>query len=559
MTKEDLRSIRNSIIGALIPVGIAAILGWFVVTQIQGEQIKQVNESLNEVKSSIKTSIARIRDLEKSVASLETMSNEIKEGSLKGLTATLGKLQESSVKLDTIQTSLNNSFGEYASKVGNFQLSVNKLDKESQISYGKIKDSIHESGAKIGELKTFISALQIAVTTMHENVKLKLAHNETYPSVAVNHEILVLTSIEEKIPESELLNVRIQVFNPGTLPQSEDEALWLSEDIRTAESHYIPVHLKNVMQQIGLWGAIRVVPMASTGAEVQVSGKILKSNGEELKIQVKAIDALGNIWFDREFRGAVEVSTYEESIENQVDAFQNVYYRIANELALHRMALPPEEVHKIRKVAEMRFAEELAPAAFESYLKKDEKSGEVVIDRLPSEENAMLQRIRRVRERDYLLMDILDRHIDGLYRDMGNMYSDWRHSRLIVMNMIREVDKNKDKQRWQGVTLILQGVVVGAASASSSSPRINPSVASPVGAIAGEGFSLMLIAAMITEEAEINKVALEELGVSFATDVKSIVVEVEGKTVELTGTIEAKYQQWRDILRRLFRIEPELE
>jgi hypothetical protein len=48
---------------------------------------------------------------------------------------------------------------------------------------------------------------------------------------------------------------------------------------------------------------------------------------------------------------------------------------------------------------------------------------------------------------------------------------------------------------------------------------------------------------------------LEELGESFSADVEPIVVEVEGETVELTGTAQAKYHQWRDVLGKLYADE----
>ncbi|MCK5604131.1 hypothetical protein KAR91_19745 [Candidatus Pacearchaeota archaeon] len=82
---------------------------------------------------------------------------------------------------------------------------------------------------------------------------------------------------------------------------------------------------------------------------------------------------------------------------------------------------------------------------------------------------------------------------------------------------------------------------------------------SVVGAAVGAGMGIMLNADRITEEAEINKAALEELGESFAADVEPTVLKVEGETVELTGSAEAKYQQWREVLGKLYQIETEAE
>jgi len=52
-------------------------------------------------------------------------------------------------------------------------------------------------------------------------------------------------------------------------------------------------------------------------------------------------------------------------------------------------------------------------------------------------------------------------------------------------------------------------------------------------------------------EAKIHEDALRELGTSFETEVSPFVVEVEGETVELTGSAEAQYQTWRALLHKI--------
>src|SRR3546814_5502422 len=54
-------------------------------------------------------------------------------------------------------------------------------------------------------------------------------------------------------------------------------------------------------------------------------------------------------------------------------------------------------------------------------------------------------------------------------------------------------------------------------------------------------------------EAETNmrQAALEGIGNTLSSDVKPTVLEVEGKTVELKGTIEQQFSAWRDVLKEL--------
>lgn len=376
----------------------------------------------------------------------------------------------------------------------------------------------------------------------------------TYRKVKPDVEKVDLEPVQTDIPESELLDVRIQIFDPGKLPSSEDASRGLSEEIRTAESYYMAVQLKNAMQQTGCWGAVRVVPAKSSGDEVLVTGRILKSDGEELKIKIGASDAMGNQWFRKKtFKGAVSTKMYEESSENQIEVFQNVYNRIANELATYRQTMTSEQVHEIRQVAEIKFAEELVPSAFRNYLKKGEKKGLIKVDRLPSEDDEMLKRVRRVRERDYMLIDTLDAQFEGLHKDMEGVYTDWRKTRLEEMNMIREIDAKKNAETKKGIGLLVLGALAGAVAGQSQG--YNPALSAGVGAAVGYGVSTLFNADRITEEAEINKAALEELGISFTADVKPTVLEVKGETIKLTGSAEAKYQQWREVLAKLYAVE----
>ncbi len=109
-----------------------------------------------------------------------------------------------------------------------------------------------------------------------------------------------------ELPENQLLNVSIEVFEPGTLPEDEKEANGLSMDIRKAEARYMPEQLRATMEKTGYWGAVRVVPRGATGGELIISGTILQSNGLQLDLEITARDASGHQWFSRQYRDGVE-------------------------------------------------------------------------------------------------------------------------------------------------------------------------------------------------------------------------------------------------------------
>jgi hypothetical protein len=400
----------------------------------------------------------------------------------------------------------------------------------------------------------------------------------TYPTRTVDSENVVLQRTSVDWPDAELLDVRVEIFDPGTLPASEDEARGLSETIRKAEAHYIPVQLANTMQRTGYWGAVRVVPAGTAGSEVTIRGGILQSDGEILKLAVTAHNATGQRWFDRTYESVVDAGAYTPSASGRAEPFQNLYNRIANDLAEFRERLPPGEVATIRQVAELRFAANFAPSVFGGYLKTDQdgQSGPAGllallsakpagseaprfrIVRLPARDDEMLARVRRIRAREYMLVDTLDAQYGSVYREMRDEYATWRESRLTEINMIREVDAQTNKEIASGVAIAVLAIGLGAAISNSDSSNSNygSSVGAGVAAV-GTAIAVQRVerAAQTREQIGLNLAAMVETGESFSNAMEPMVVEIEGETVELTGTAEAKYQQWREVLHRLHERE----
>jgi hypothetical protein len=56
-------------------------------------------------------------------------------------------------------------------------------------------------------------------------------------------------------------------------------------------------------------------------------------------------------------------------------------------------------------------------------------------------------------------------------------------------------------------------------------------------------------------ETTIHRAAIEELGESFSSETRPLVVEVEGETHELTGSAEVQYSKWRSLLKSIYVTE----
>ena len=173
-----------------------------------------------------------------------------------------------------------------------------------------------------------------------------------------------------EIAEEQLLDVWIELFEPGTLPEDEQEASGLSEEIREAEARYMPMRLRDTMEKTGYWGAVRVVPRGTEGAELLVRGIILVSDGEHLEIEITALDGSGREWFNSVYEAQVSLEAYAQAEQSAEEVFQALYNAIANDLAAYRGMLTADEIVDVRRVAGLRFAVDLAPDAFAGYLER---------------------------------------------------------------------------------------------------------------------------------------------------------------------------------------------
>ena len=402
----------------------------------------------------------------------------------------------------------------------------------------------------------------------------------TYPTRAVDSNAIVLDRPSIEIPEDLLLGVRIHPFDPGEIPEAADEARGISQEIRNAEGYYVAVQLKKAMERSGHWGPVRVVPGANRGGELVVKGRIEESDSEVLRLAVSVHDSTGSRWMKKEYQRVVDINDYNRW-ESGVEAFQPLYNEIANDIAERRHGRSPKEIAEIRQVAELKFAKDFAPSAFQGFLSSDDtnkefntgynlsqvftgsedavQEGTVSVVRLPADDDPMLQRIRKIRARDELLVDTLDLQYEELYRAIGGAYTQWRIARLNEINAVRDREDKRDDKIGQAIGLGLTGIILGVAIGAAGGKNCR-SCGTAGGVIAGVAASTALdVAIRAAEEAEqdteIHKAALEELGQSLAADLELTVVEIEGETIELQGTADAKYQQWREILREIYERE----
>ena len=239
---------------------------------------------------------------------------------------------------------------------------------------------------------------------------------ETAPEQSQPGRVHALPAPAQPLPEELLLDVGIRPFD---MPAANPAAA----ELRRTEGAYLAAGLRTALQATSdHWGAVRVVSRPSAAIDLAVVARVQQSDGETLALQVRATDARGVQWLDKRYRGTAAAAAYSSGDE----PFAAVHAAIASDLARRLLATPHDELRSIRAVAELRFADGLAPGAFAGYLQED--GGVLATRRLPAAEDPLLGHTRQFRSREHLLIDTVDEYFTHFEHRVRQRYADWRRS-----------------------------------------------------------------------------------------------------------------------------------
>ncbi len=348
-----------------------------------------------------------------------------------------------------------------------------------------------------------------------------------------------------EIPEAQLLDVGIVVFSSEPLTPEKAREEGTHADIRKAEQNFLPYHLKTAMQHSSQWGAVRVLPAETDSVDLLVKGVIVESSGETLEVRIEARDAAGKPWLEKTYEAVATSAAYTALKPGEKDAFQDLYNRIANDLAEQRMKLSPQEATALRSVSQLRFANRFAPEAFEGYLKKG-PGDTLSVNRLPAEGDPMIARLIKVRGREHLFVDALNQQYESFYARMWPSYESWRKSNLDEQQARQKIERDALIRQVGGALLLAGAIAMGASRREIGPLEIGMAVIG--GQVIVNGFN-------ISKQAEMHAESIRELSETFGSEMKPILVDFEGKTFELTGPAEEQFKRWRELLREIYRAE----
>ncbi len=352
----------------------------------------------------------------------------------------------------------------------------------------------------------------------------------------------------ENIPEEMLLDVGIAIFDPGLDELDDDDAELTNGQIRVAESRYAPFLLSNTLQRSGNWGIVRLLPNDASPMDVIINGTVLQSNGEEMRVRVDVKDSTGRQWYVKEYEEVISRFSYDPAQRQQNDPFQVLYNNIANDLLAYRQNnISAQRIQAIRTVSEMQFAQRFSLEAFSDYLVQD-RNGYYQISSLPAENDPLLQRIRQIRERDFMFIDTVQDYYATFTRQMRLPYDSWREQSYDATLELRELRDSARRRFIAGTAAVIGGL----AAASNGG-----NYATQAGGVVGVGAGAYLIKSGFDKQAEarMHMEALEELSQSLENEVAPRVINLEDRTITLSGSVEEQYAQWREILAEIYAAE----
>ena len=201
----------------------------------------------------------------------------------------------------------------------------------------------------------------------------------------------------------------------------------------------------------------------------------------------------------------------------------------------------------IHTVTDIRYAQNFSPNAYSDIL--SENKGRYRLKGKPDSKDPMMLRVKNIHYRDQMFIDNMQSTYNGFSSDMRDSYRIWQEQSFAESKASREA---QNAAFWQGVA----GAVVLAASVAAAS-NADSYDSSYYSGVAGAGVAGALFAESFknSEEAKIHRDSLNEIAASMDSSLSPSVIEMEDRTITLTGTAEEQSKQWKAILKKIYEAE----
>ena len=353
-----------------------------------------------------------------------------------------------------------------------------------------------------------------------------------------------LVVAQGEVPEARLVDVAIDLFSPGVsdTPASPLLQQGIRTAVRKSEARYVPIHLRNTLQSTGQWGEVRVVPGGASWAELLVTGRIEKSNGKDLELEIAGARCRGPrlARAQRTSRPPTPRPTRRTGRSTGATRSRRSTTASPTTCCASATGASPRSSRPRARWPRLRFAAEMSADPYASYLATDGKGRSSVV-RLPAADDPMMLRIGAIRERDHMFVDTLNEFYNDFYARMDRPYDDWRAYSYEEQKALDSVNRSSRLMKILGGIAVLGGILMDPRGSDYGTKDVL--ILGGIAAI-NAGFEK-------GKDAGIHKAALGELADSFEGELTPLLVDVDGKVVQLTGSAEVQFNKWRELLHEI--------
>lgn len=349
------------------------------------------------------------------------------------------------------------------------------------------------------------------------------------------------------------LDVAISEFDPG-IPLAADGSIDYVKakeqnifyQLRRTEAKKFAVKTRDALLAKSTFGAVRVTPTGAVPSEIYINGKILKSDGEDVSIEVKVAAANGALLGTKTFDYEVPEGFLQDGRNNGQNTYQPLFDKVAVYVEGLISKLNTTEREALQKLNQVAYGAKYSPKSFGAHLAMG-NDGEVKLVSLPAQGDAMFARTEKIRASDNLFMDKMQTYYSDFDTSTEDTYQNWQRT---VLGQIKERD---EASRKKGLAILgtLAGITC-AVIANKSNTGTGDAVRNACvgGAVIGAAATYSASQA----QAEQEKI-IAEMSTAVDRDMSPIEMDFEGKKTQLQGTASEQYTQWRGQLKKIYDIE----
>ncbi len=346
------------------------------------------------------------------------------------------------------------------------------------------------------------------------------------------------------------LDINVVELDPGIFASPErNETAGIWPELRRTESRLFANELKNSFEETQRFGDVNIVTSRKYLSDIVINGKILESNGEDLILEITAADSTGNKFINKKKYSHRTNEFFFRDLRNKgKDPFHPLYNSIVLDVMKY---LQKQDLNRIQKVTELRFATDLNSSYFKDSLVKNRRNI-YEPNFIPDDSDPTFIKAKNVKIQDNIFKKEMQQTYGVFLDGLEEGYDEWRKAAFAVSKQQREAETSANAALVAGILIGIAGAAASADSYNSNnySYDYGQDIAGTVAMAAGAA----LIYQSTQDRAEANRLSntIDEVSKSFDAEVAPKVIEFEGITLTVEGSISDQFEEWQRIIKTYY-------